>query len=223
MTRFYLRFNTSFKTKFCLSREGGNPSPLKRIPASAGMTLLLFLLFFLGLFQGPAFHFKEAYSAGPKPFQLKQEDSDVSYSKKDLRKAVEALLFEETNQVRGKKGLSTFQSNDTLIKAARFHSEDMFKRNYLSHFSPNGKSPLDRIRQFKPGYDESCGENVHSIFSGQGLRDPEAIARQMMKDWVGSPDHRKNIVSKEYALLGVGCATDGVKIYCTQVFSGPNL
>jgi len=180
---------------------------------------LSFLLFFSTFFQGSS----QASHGKPSPFQLNQDDSLTEPSKKNLRGSVESLLFDMTNQMRQKSKLSSLGSNSVLVKAARFHSDDMYKKNYLSHFSPDGKSPLDRIRQFKPGYDESCGENVHNIMSPQGLRDANAIANQMMKDWMGSPEHRKNILSKEYAYIGIGCSTDGVKIFCTQVFSGPNI
>ena len=185
------------------------------------MFSLLFLTFSLISFQGvcPI----QASQGKPASFQLKQDDSGPPSSNKDLRGSVEEMLFEKTNEMRGRSKLPSLGSNSILIKAARYHSDDMYRKNYLSHFSPDGKSPLDRIRKFKPGYDESCGENVHNITSPQGLRDASAIANQMMKDWMGSPEHRKNILSKEYSLIGVGCSTDGEKIFCTQVFSGPNI
>jgi uncharacterized protein YkwD len=159
----------------------------------------------------------------PVPFKLKQENSNKKTPPKKLQQAVEEFLFEQSNQIREKKKLPTFAHNEILNKAARYHSEDMLQRNYFSHFSPEGKWVLDRIRKFKPGYDESCAENLHNIRSPQGLKDPEAIADQMMKDWMGSPEHRKNLVSKEYLLLGIGCASDGEEIFCTQVFSGPEM
>src|SRR4030095_1671246 len=156
------------------------------------------------------------------PFTLKQEE-DEHLSSQGLRNEVEDLLFDQTNILRSKKNLKTLGQNSILQKAARYHSQDMLKRHYLSHMSPEGDSVFERIRRFKAGYDESCGENLHQISSAQGLKDPKAIAGQMMDDWSHSPSHKKNLLSKEYELLGVGCATNGKDIYCTQVFSGPQI
>jgi uncharacterized protein YkwD len=55
------------------------------------------------------------------------------------------------------------------------------------------------------------------------LTDPQAIAATMIKEWEGSPSHRENLLSKKFTQLGVGCSSDGLQIYCTQVFSGANL
>jgi|GEM_PF-5434422 len=157
------------------------------------------------------------------PFTLKQEEDDRNLSNQGLRNEVERLLFEKTNGFRSNKKLKSLGESDLMQKAARFHSQDMLKRHYLSHMSPEGASVLERIRRFKPKYDESCGENLHQISSSHGLKDPEAIASQMMEDWSHSPSHKKNLLSKEYEFLGVGCATNGKDIYCTQVFSGPEI
>ena len=175
----------------------------------------------LGLGSAAPYTLKAQGSDSPYlPCHLEQSDSVSSL--KDLLSSVESQLFEKTNQQRKDKKLSSLEFNITLYKAALFHSQDMLKRRYFSHFSPEGKFVLDRIRKFKPGYDESCGENLHQIYSEKGLRDPSAIAEQMMKDWMSSPEHRKNILSKEYTLMGIACSSDGFRIFCTQVFSaGP--
>ena len=179
-------------------------------------------LLFLCIFVSPVV--RAGHKEGKNiPFTLDQNEAGPNLSNRDLRNQVESLLLDKTNDFRSSQKLSILKGNSILEKAARYHSEDMLKRNYLSHFSPEGLSVLERIRKFKPNYDESCGENIHNISSPRGLKDPKAIAEQMMKDWIGSPSHRKNLVSKDYALLGVGCATDGNRIFCTQVFSGPEI
>ncbi len=174
------------------------------------------------MFSLPA-HFCLASEANPIPFKLKQDPLVFKTDSGDLNQAVEIMLFDKTNYVRKKQKLKTVELNDLLNKIARLYSQDMLKRHYFSHYSPEGKTVLDRIRQFKPHYDESCSENLHFISSADGLRDSFAIVDQMMDDWLNSPPHRKNLLSKEYTLLGIGCATDGKRIYCTQVFSGSNL
>jgi uncharacterized protein YkwD len=165
-------------------------------------------------------HGKEGQSI---PFRLNQGQTTQKLSPAELSNKVEALIFEQTNEERQKKKLPALGHNEILVKVARDHSKDMLKRNYLSHFSPEGKSVVDRTSRYVKQIRTSLGENIHTIMSSEGLRDPKAIADQMMDDWMHSASHRKNILSKDYANLGVGCTSDGIRIYCTQVFSGPNL
>lgn len=157
------------------------------------------------------------------PFHLNQNTQGPKPSPVQLSQQVEAQLFELTNELRQKKKLPILKGNDTLVKIARDHSQDMLKRNYLSHFSPEGKSVVDRTKKYVKELRTSLGENLHMIQSSEGLQDPNAIATQMMEDWTRSASHRKNLLGKEYSQLGVGCQSDGQLIYCTQVFSGKDL
>lgn len=155
------------------------------------------------------------------PFQLKQKEGE-KLSPEALNQGVEQALMTQTNALREKKKLKILNFNQILQKAARDHSSDMMKRKYLSHFSPEGKSVLDRLQRYTK-VQTDVGENLHTIGSPRGLTDPQAIATQMIKDWEGSPSHRKNLLGKQFTQMGVGCRGDGIQIYCTQVFSGPRL
>lgn len=157
---------------------------------------------------------------GAIPFHLQQNSSGKSLGPAELSQQVESELFKETNEDREEKKLTPLASEDLLVKAARDHAQDMLKRNYLSHFSPEKKSVVDRLQKYQPKIQRSVGENVHTISSANGLVDPKAIADQMNDDWMHSSSHRKNIMSKSFANLGVGCASDGSRIFCVQVFAG---
>ncbi len=157
------------------------------------------------------------------PFHLQQGKGGKALSPSELNMQVEELLFQETNSQRARQKLPPLSSNVTLIKVAHDHSQDMLKRNYLSHFSPEGKSVLDRTQKYAGKVQSNLGENLHTIYSSEGLTDPQAIVHQMMEDWMHSSSHKKNIVGKNFTQLGVGCASDGERIYCTQVFAGGNL
>jgi len=156
------------------------------------------------------------------PFHLNQDTQGPKLSPDQLSQQVESEIFDLTNQSRQNKKLASLASNETLEKIARGHSADMLRRKYLSHFSPEGKSVVDRTRKFYKELPRSLGENLHMIQGGEGLRDPKAIAGQMMEDWTRSASHRKNLMSKDFTQLGVGCESNGSQIYCTQVFSGGN-
>jgi len=155
-------------------------------------------------------------------FHLDQKQSGKPLAPSDLSVGVAGLLFQATNQARQGKKLGILADDEILAKAARDHSQDMLKRNYMSHFSPEGKSVVDRVKKYQGKVQRSLGENIHTISSAQGLVDPKAVADQMMDDWMHSASHRKNILSQDYSFLGVACASDGQRIFCTQVFGGAN-
>lgn len=178
---------------------------------------------FISLLSCPLSYAISETEGKPIPFKLNQNQFALEVSPLVLSQGVEELLFSKTNRFREENQLSLLNSNSLLTRVARNYSQDMLKRNYFSHFSPEKKDVLDRIRKLKSNYNESCGENLHFILSPNGLKDPTAIADQMMKDWIQSPPHHRNLASKEFQLLGLGCASDGKKIYCTQVFSGARL
>lgn len=182
--------------------------------------LTVILIFIFPLFINSAWSKK-----GEKiPFHLNQNSSAGKKSPTELSQQVQTLLAQETNQNRAKKKLPPLTINETLVKAGLDHSGDMMKRKYLSHRSPEGKFVQHRVGKYAGGeVRTSLGENLHTIQSGDGLRDPMAIASLMMKDWMGSKSHRNNVLSKKFTQVGVGCVSDGNKILCTEVFSGPNL
>ena len=155
---------------------------------------------------------------GKVPFQLEQHGVK-KVSAGQLTSDVEEDLFHLVNEQRAKKKLSSLSEENDLDEIARSHSKDMLKRNYMSHFSPEGKSVVDRYSKYDPKIRRSLGENIHTIESSNGLRDPRAIAEVMVKDWMNSSGHRKNILAKKYEFEGLGCASDGTRIFCTQVFA----
>jgi len=160
-----------------------------------------------------------ASAKGQIPFQLEQHSGNMSGG--ELANQVEEDLFHLINEQRAKKKLGSLSEEKDLDAIALSHSKDMLKRNYMSHFSPEGKSVVDRYSKYDPKIQRSLGENIHTIESSSGLHDPRAIAEVMVKDWMNSSGHRKNILAKKYEFEGLGCASDGTRIFCTQVFASP--
>ncbi|MCP5467686.1 MAG: hypothetical protein H7A32_00265 [Deltaproteobacteria bacterium] len=163
-----------------------------------------------------------AQKAQKKSFQLEQKEAQL-ISPSTLSQKVDALLFEYSNQQREKKGLPALKHLEVIQKAARDHSQDMMKRQYLSHFSPEKKSVVDRVAKYVKEVRASLGENLHSVQSQKGLTDPEAIAKVMMEDWMGSKSHRANILGEQFTRMEIACVSSWTQIYCTQVFAGEGL
>jgi uncharacterized protein YkwD len=97
------------------------------------------------------------------------------------------------NAQRADAGCGPLRVDSRLAAAAQEHSEDMNRRDYMSHQSPEGEGPGDRARRH--GYDAWGAENVAS---GQ------ASAQQVMDAWMNSDGHRENILNCGLVAIGVG-------------------
>jgi uncharacterized protein YkwD len=106
------------------------------------------------------------------------------------------------------------KANPLLERAAAVHAQDMAQHSYLEHESRDGASPADRAT--RTGYPwRSVGENIAS-----GQTSPE----QVVRDWIGSPEHCANLMSPSFTEMGVAFAVNlnsGSGIYWTEVFGRP--
>lgn len=97
------------------------------------------------------------------------------------------------NAERADAGCDALRVDSRLTAAAQEHSEDMDRRDYMSHQSPEGEGPGDRARRH--GYDAWGAENVAK---GQ------TSAAQVMDAWMNSQGHRDNILNCGLVAIGVG-------------------
>jgi len=101
-------------------------------------------------------------------------------------------LLELTNIERGNYGLSSLTYNEELSQAAQKKAEDMFEKNYWSHYTPDGSTPWDFI--LSSGYQyEYAGENLAKNF---------LFSNGVVDAWMNSITHKENIVRKEYSDVG---------------------
>jgi len=98
------------------------------------------------------------------------------------------------NEHRARIGCRALAWDDAAARAAQAHSDDMARRNYFSHTSPEGRTMVDRLRAQGAGY-RLVGEN---IAMGQ------STAREVVRGWLASPGHRQNIENCGYTRHGVG-------------------
>lgn len=105
-----------------------------------------------------------------------------------------AVMLEATNKARA--GKSPLAINDALTRAAQNKADDMVKRGYFAHTTPYGKSPWEWVKE--AGYDyENAGENLAVNFD---------TAQGVVKGWINSPSHKKNLMSDTYTEVGIGIA-----------------
>jgi uncharacterized protein YkwD len=110
-----------------------------------------------------------------------------------LRWSLENSVVTLVNRERQQRGLSPLRQDGRLRSAARAHSEDMAKRGFFEHVSPDGRFPADRMRKY--GCTRPGGENI-----AMGQRQAVAV----MAGWMDSPGHRANILHPDFGAIGVG-------------------
>lgn len=122
------------------------------------------------------------------------------------------VVLELTNRERAWAGLPPLALDGRLCAAAQAHAQDMVRRRYLSHVSPEGERVPVRIERAGYAPWSACGEN---IAAGQ------ATAADAVAAWMASASHRENILCPYYRELGVGMVWDPAAPYVwywVQVF-----
>lgn len=127
----------------------------------------------------------------------------------------EARLLASVNRIRVEHGLSPQFASSDLSRIARLHSEDMARRDFFAHVSPEGHDLSHRVMGFNLEYlhlAENIGRN-------RGQEDPVEVA---IDGWMNSPAHRKNILDGDLSQCGIGIAMDERGMfYFTQIFLQP--
>jgi uncharacterized protein YkwD len=121
----------------------------------------------------------------------------------------EAAVVGLVNQERLRAGCRRpLQTDGRLRNAARAHSTDMASRGFFSHTGSDGSSPEQRMR--RAGYGQPLAENL-----ARGQRS----ARDVVRAWMASPEHRRNILNCDARGIGVGLAVrNGNEGFWTQDF-----
>lgn len=124
------------------------------------------------------------------------------------RPDLEAELLRLVNRERTQRGLQPLQADAELTKVARKHSEDMFRRGYFSHYTPEGLDPFDRMKN----------DGVDFLTGGENI----AITQTLSMAHTGlmkSPGHRANILNPAFGRLGIGILDGGLYgLMITQAF-----
>lgn len=79
---------------------------------------------------------------------------------------------------------------------ARAHSEDMRRRDYFDHVTPDGRTPMQRV--------QGAGIGVTAVAENIALG--QATGAAVFRSWMDSPGHRRNLLDCEYTHHGVGLA-----------------
>ncbi|MFZ5775748.1 MAG: CAP domain-containing protein [Thermodesulfobacteriota bacterium] len=140
---------------------------------------------------------------------------------------LEKRIHDLVNRERKKAGLPALAWNPTLQRIARNYSREMANRGFFSHTGPDGRDFSERYRH--AGFDcvirtsgtSTClgGENLamNALYRSISWRDgrqqtdwnsEEQIAASVVRQWMTSPGHRRNILTRHYQRQGIGVAVD---------------
>jgi uncharacterized protein YkwD len=173
-----------------------------------GKTLTLSFLSVLGIFwltmpQGNA-----------RPWKINAASELHAYQSNNLGQ-LQQMALELANRDRAQHGRSPLQPDPLLSQAAQRHAEDMLRRNYFSHYSPEGSTPTDRFAAL--GGRRGAAEN---IMMAQGSSKVGYNRIAYFEDrWMNSSGHRQNLLNSEYGRFGYGIASSGGRIFAVQLFT----
>lgn len=109
------------------------------------------------------------------------------------------------NVERTSRGLRRLRASKQLRKAATNYSRTMVRKRFFDHVGPRGSTMVSRIKRtnyLKRGVrDWALGENIG--WASGSLATP----RQMVRIWMDSAGHRKNILNRRFRHVGIGVAT----------------
>ena len=121
------------------------------------------------------------------------------------------LNYYAVSGLRAIMGLPGFKWHPELAKIARAHSVDMADHNMFEHHSSDGTSRKDRM--LNAGIDYMTG--------GENISRGQFDTFDAVDGWLGSDQHRMNMLSEKFTHIGVGFAynesADGY-FYGTQDF-----
>lgn len=121
--------------------------------------------------------------------------------------AMESETVRLVNLERGKYGCAPLRIDRRLTRSARAHSSEMAGSGELSHDSPNGGSPWDRMET--AGYGDGGAENI-----GRGY----TSADEAVRSWMATSGHRHNILNCKLTATGVGAVDGPIGPWWTQDF-----
>lgn len=141
------------------------------------------------------------------PKSSENVDLNFRISKFSLDRNAEATMLAMVNQERTKQEIAQVVFNEQLADVGRRHCEDMFRRGYFSHYTPEGLSPFDRMINVGITFN-LAGENL-------ALAPDVNLA---MRGLMNSTGHKENILSPNFGKLGVGVIDGGIygQMFCQE-------
>lgn len=117
-----------------------------------------------------------------------------------------AELLRLHNEERAEYGAPALCTHPQLEAAAQGHAEDMLKRGFYEHVTPDGVDPGQRIS--RAGYPfATYGENNNRVWGDFTGEPGRKELREAVQSWMDSPGHRENLLNPAFREVGFGITT----------------
>jgi uncharacterized protein YkwD len=138
-------------------------------------------------------------------------------------------MLDLVNRDRAAHGDNPLTLYEPATRAGQAHAEDMLRRDYFDHLSPEGEDPGARLAHAQAGSARTWGENIWMLQSGTlngrpvGIGNWIEVVDQAEENWMNSPGHRANLLNADFTQLGVGISYDAHRgeVRMVQVFFTP--
>lgn len=125
------------------------------------------------------------------------------------------ILIKFTNKERAKNNLEPLSYSHILEKAAKNKADDLLGKQYFSHTSPDNKTFIKWIKEVNYDY----------IYAGENLAMDFISSEGVIKAWMESESHKKNILSPNYSEIAIALSKGNFEgrptIIITQLFGRP--
>jgi uncharacterized protein YkwD len=141
-------------------------------------------------------------AAPASPARADCPDADLQADEQSIERVRDAVLC-VINERRAESGRQPLRASPHLARSATAHSRDMIEHRYLAHEQEGRPTLLARVRD--AGYFDGAATALFSENIGLAPIGG-ATARLLVDAWLGSPEHRANVLHPMFADLGVGTA-----------------
>ena len=125
---------------------------------------------------------------------------------------LEAQILNLINSVRAQHGLGQLVVVQSLTDIARARCQDMISRGYFSHYTPEGTTFFNIMRNNGISW-SNAGENL-------GNSNPASYGtpNAFINAWMNSASHRDNMLRGHYKYVGIGIVDGGGRRVVTTIF-----
>lgn len=180
--------------------------------------LILLTLFFCYEIFYP--YLSQLFEMGISKPDIAKITGEIKDNEEGYIRGITDQMIQLTNEEREKAGLKPLKKNEKLLMVADYKVLEMSKLKYFDHTSPKYGKIANQFLQFggiRLSIDtDIIGENL-AKFEGY---DKAAIKpAEIIEAWMNSPEHKENILKKEYDAIGISVYfAEGKICYAAQEF-----
>lgn len=123
---------------------------------------------------------------------------------KDYLSEVEQGIITEINAERKALGLVELKYNESLRKASRIRSKELYKNDWWAHTRPNGDPWQTVLSTEVPMKYKTAGENLANIIYNDPSLNYHNDPEWWFEEWKSSETHYENIIRPNFTYIGVG-------------------